>query len=144
MDVARKVVILAREMGVEASLDDMSIDGLIPAGLEAGSVDDFLDRLADHDDEMLETVEEARSSGKVLRFVGVIAPEEGCQVSLRSYDSDHPFARIRLTDNIVTFSTARYSENPLVVQGPGAGPEVTAGGVFADLLRLANYLGATL
>ena len=93
---------------------------------------------------MLDVVEEARSSGKVLRFVGVIDPVEGCQVSLRSYDSDHPFARIKLTDNIVTYQTARYSENPLVVQGPGAGPEVTAGGVFADLLRLANYLGATL
>jgi aspartokinase/homoserine dehydrogenase 1 len=144
MDVARKVVILAREMGVEASLDDMSIEGLIPPGLEGGDVNGFLDRLADHDDEMLETVEKARSSGKVLRFVGVIDPVEGCQVSLRSYEADHPFARIKLTDNIVTFQTARYSENPLVVQGPGAGPDVTAGGVFADLLRLANYLGATL
>ena len=144
MDVARKVVILSREMGVEASLEDMVIEGLIPAGLEEGSVEDFLDRLADHDQEMLRVVEEARSSGKVLRFVGIIDPETGCRVSLRSYDADHPFARIRLTDNIVTFQTARYSENPLVVQGPGAGPEVTAGGVFADLLRLANYLGATL
>jgi aspartokinase/homoserine dehydrogenase 1 len=74
----------------------------------------------------------------------VIDPEQGCRVSLRSYDTDHPFARIRLTDNIVTYETARYHENPLVVQGPGAGPDVTAGGVFADLLRLANYLGATL
>jgi len=144
MDVARKVVILSREMGFEVSLDDMVIEGLIPAGLEEGSVEDFLDRLSDHDEEMLRVVEEARSSGKVLRFVGVIDPEAGCRVSLRSYDADHPFARIRLTDNIVTYQTARYSENPLVVQGPGAGPEVTAGGVFADLLRLANYLGATL
>jgi len=144
MDVARKVVILAREMGVDVGLDDMEIDGLIPAGLEDGSVDDFLDRLAGHDAEMLDVVEEARSSGKVLRFVGVIDAKEGCQVALRSYDLDHPFARIKLTDNIVTFQTARYSENPLVVQGPGAGPDVTAGGVFADLLRLANYLGATL
>jgi len=144
MDVARKVVILARELGMEASLDDMEIEGLIPAGLEGGGVDDFLDRLGDHDAGMLDVMEEARSSGKVLRFVGVIDPVEGCQVSLRSYDSDHPFARIKLTDNIVTYQTARYSENPLVVQGPGAGPEVTAGGVFADLLRLANYLGATL
>lgn len=144
MDVARKVVILAREMGVEASLEDMEIEGLIPEGLEEGSVGDFLDRLAEHDDEMLHVMEEARESGKVLRFVGVIDPEDGCQVSLRSYDTEHPFARIRLTDNIVTFETARYSENPLVVQGPGAGPDVTAGGVFADLLRLANYLGATL
>jgi aspartokinase/homoserine dehydrogenase 1 len=144
MDVARKVVIRAREMGVEVGLEDMEIEGLIPPGLEEGTVDDFLDRLADHDAEMLTVVEEARSSDKVLRFVGVIDPAEGCQVALRSYDLDHPFARIRLTDNIVTFQTARYSENPLVVQGPGAGPDVTAGGVFADLLRLANYLGATL
>ncbi|MGD2102250.1 MAG: bifunctional aspartate kinase/homoserine dehydrogenase I [Acidimicrobiia bacterium] len=144
MDVARKVVILAREMGLETSLEDMEIEGLIPSGLEEGTVDEFLDRLADHDVTMLETVEEARSGGHVLRFVGVIDPGEGCRVSLRQYESDHPFARIKLTDNIVTFQTARYHENPLVVQGPGAGPEVTAGGVFADVLRLANYLGATL
>jgi aspartokinase/homoserine dehydrogenase 1 len=144
MDVARKVVILAREMGMAAGLDDMEIEGLIPAGLEEGSVEDFLTRLAEFDEEMLSTVERARADAKVLRFVGVIDPERGTQVALRSYDADHPFARIRLTDNIVTFSTDRYSENPLVVQGPGAGPAVTAGGVFADLLRLANYLGATL
>jgi aspartokinase/homoserine dehydrogenase 1 len=56
----------------------------------------------------------------------------------------HPFARIQLTDNIVLFRTRRYFEHPLVVQGPGAGPEVTAGGVFADLLRLSSYLGAVL
>ena len=56
----------------------------------------------------------------------------------------HPFARIQLTDNIVLFRTRRYHENPLVVQGPGAGREVTAAGVFADLLRFASYLGATL
>jgi aspartokinase/homoserine dehydrogenase 1 len=144
MDVARKVVILAREMGMDTGLEDMEIEGLIPVGLEEGGVDEFLVRLADHDDEMLAIVDQARSAAKVLRFVGVIDPMEGCQVSLRSYDTDHPFARISLTDNIVTFQTDRYSENPLVVQGPGAGPEVTAGGVFADLLRLANYLGATL
>ncbi|MFZ0013418.1 MAG: bifunctional aspartate kinase/homoserine dehydrogenase I, partial [Acidimicrobiia bacterium] len=144
MDVARKVVILAREMGMEAGVDDMEIEGLIPPGLEQGSVEDFLTGLAAHDDAMLRRVEEARARGQVLRFVGVIDPATGTHVALRSFDGDHPFARIRLTDNIVTFQTDRYSENPLVVQGPGAGPDVTAGGVFADLLRLANYLGATL
>jgi bifunctional aspartokinase / homoserine dehydrogenase 1 len=144
LDVARKVVILAREMGMDTGLDDMEIEGLIPAGLEHGSVEDFLMRLADHDSRMSDVVERARLSQQVLRFVGVIDPNEGCRVSLRSYETDHPFARIRLTDNVVAFQTERYSENPLVVQGPGAGPEVTAGGVFADLLRLANYLGATL
>jgi aspartokinase/homoserine dehydrogenase 1 len=65
-------------------------------------------------------------------------------VALRSYPLSHPFARIQLTDNIVLFRTSRYNENPLVIQGPGAGREVTAAGVFADLLRLASYLGATL
>ncbi len=144
MDVARKVVILAREMGMAAELDDMEIEGLIPPGLEEGSVDTFLERLADHDEDMLSRVDVARAEGKVLRFVGTIDPESGTRVALRTFDTDHPFARIKLTDNIVTFSTDRYSDNPLVVQGPGAGPAVTAGGVFADLLRLSNYLGATL
>ena len=61
-------------------------------------------------------------------------------VGLDAVGVDHPFSNINLTDNIVQFETQRYSANPLVVQGPGAGPEVTAAGVFADLLRLANYL----
>ena len=63
---------------------------------------------------------------------------------LEAVAADHPFANINLTDNIVQFESARYSENPLVIQGPGAGPEVTAGGVFSDLLRLANYLSKGL
>jgi aspartokinase/homoserine dehydrogenase 1 len=144
LDVARKVVILAREMGMDASLEDTEIESLIPSGLETGSIDEFLDRLAAFDDEMLDIVDGARADGKVLRFTGVVDPGTGTQVSLNAYDADHPFSRIRLTDNIVTFQTDRYSENPLVVQGPGAGPAVTAGGVFADLLRLANYLGSTV
>jgi aspartokinase/homoserine dehydrogenase 1 len=63
-------------------------------------------------------------------------------VGLEAVDANHPFGNINLTDNIVQFETERYSSNPLVVQGPGAGPEVTAGGVFGDLLRLSTYLSA--
>jgi aspartokinase/homoserine dehydrogenase 1 len=144
MDVARKVVILAREMGMEIGLSDLEIESLVPDELTGGSVEEFLTNLEAYDQEMVNLLQAARERGEVLRFVGVIDPDEGCRVSLRSYREDHPFARIQLTDNIVTFRTARYHTNPLVVQGPGAGPEVTAGGVFADLLRLANYLGATL
>jgi aspartokinase/homoserine dehydrogenase 1 len=59
-------------------------------------------------------------------------------------EAKHAFANIALTDNVVRFATSRYNNNPLIVQGPGAGPEVTAGGVFADLLRLATFLGARL
>jgi homoserine dehydrogenase len=63
-------------------------------------------------------------------------------VRLESLPADHPFGNINLTDNIVRYASRRYSDNPLVVQGPGAGPHVTAAGVFSDLLRLASYLGA--
>ncbi len=65
-------------------------------------------------------------------------------VGLVELEAKHPFANIALTDNVVRFATRRYCNNPLIVQGPGAGPEVTAGGVFADLLRLCAYLGARL
>jgi aspartokinase/homoserine dehydrogenase 1 len=79
----------------------------------------------------------------MLKYVGVIDPEDHvCKVELRGYPKDHPFARISGTDNIVAFTTDRYAQQPLVIQGPGAGPEVTAGGVFADLLRLSSFLGA--
>ncbi|HEY5890041.1 MAG TPA: bifunctional aspartate kinase/homoserine dehydrogenase I [Acidimicrobiia bacterium] len=144
MDVARKIVILAREMGMDISLSDVKIEGLVPNGLEFGSTEDFLGNLADHDDAMFQVFEEARRRNEVLRFVGTIDPDLGCSVSLQSLGSDHSLARGRHTDNIVMFRTHRYNTNQLVVQGPGAGPDVTAGGVFADVLRLANYLGSTL
>jgi bifunctional aspartokinase / homoserine dehydrogenase 1 len=63
---------------------------------------------------------------------------------LREYPLDHPFANLTGSDNIVSFQTARYNTQPMIVRGPGAGPEVTAAGVFADLLRLASFLGAPL
>lgn len=129
---------------MDVGLEDVNVEGLVPPGLESGSPNEFLASLADHDGSMLDLFESAQSNGEVLRFVGTIDPAIGCSVSLQSIGDDHSFARGRHTDNIVMFQTARYSANPLVVQGPGAGPDVTAGGVFADVLRLANYLGATL
>jgi len=74
----------------------------------------------------------------VLRFVGRINHTGTASVKLGRYDEAHPFARIHRTDNIVQFRTARYRENPLIVQGPGAGPAVTAAGIFADLLRIVQ------
>ena len=69
--------------------------------------------------------------------------QQPASVRLKRYAATHPFARISGTDNIFAFKTARYNAQPLVVQGPGAGPDVTAGGVFADLLRLAAYVGGS-
>jgi len=80
----------------------------------------------------------------VLRYVGRVSAEGKATVGLVELDARHSFANIALTDNIVRYQTSRYCNNPLIVQGPGAGPEVTAGGVFADLLRLCTFLGARL
>jgi aspartokinase/homoserine dehydrogenase 1 len=143
-DVARKVVILAREIGMNVELGDVDLQGLVPKELTSGSVSEFLDALPQHDAHMEQLRREAAGKGEVLRFVGRVDRNGNASVALRSYRTTHPFARIQLTDNIVLFRTNRYNENPLVVQGPGAGREVTAAGVFADLLRLASYLGASL
>jgi aspartokinase/homoserine dehydrogenase 1 len=142
-DVARKLVILGREIGLPLELDDVEVESLVPAELQGGSVESFLERVSMLDEPMQERFREAAAADEVLRYVGAIDAEGNARVSLRRYPATHPFGRIRLTDNIVEFRTRRYDENPLVVQGPGAGPDVTAGGIFADLLRLAENLGAT-
>ena len=82
----------------------------------------------------------ATAENKQLRYIATLDAAGNAAVGLEAVDQDHAFCNINLTDNIVQFETERYSANPLVVQGPGAGPEVTAGGVFSDLLRLATYL----
>ena len=93
---------------------------------------------------MQQRFESARARGKVLRYVGRLSAEGTATVGVVELDARHPFANIALTDNVVRFATSRYNNNPMIVQGPGAGPEVTAGGIFADLLRLSAYLGARL
>ena len=145
MDVARKAVILAREAGLELELDDLEVQSLVPealSGSSESSVDEFLERLADFDALMAERFRSAARENRVLRYVADIDLSAArAQVRLQSYPRDHPFAGLRLTDNIVQFVTRRYRDNPLIVRGPGAGPDVTAAGVFADLLRLSSMLG---
>jgi len=142
-DFARKLVILARELSLPLSLDDVKIESLVPKSLvDVKSVDAFLGGLRDHDDEMATLYRDAREAGMALRYLGSVDPVRGIEVGLRRIPLTHPFARVSGTDNIIAFSTTRYATQPLVVQGPGAGPEVTAGGVFSDLLRLASHLGA--
>ena len=143
-DVARKLIILGREMGLALELGDVRVESLVPAGLERGSIDGFLRELPVQDAAMQARFAAAKARGKVLRYVGRLTADGEATVGVVEVDANHAFANIALTDNIVRFATARYSANPLIVQGPGAGPEVTAGGVFADLLRLAAYLGARL
>jgi aspartokinase/homoserine dehydrogenase 1 len=144
LDVARKLIILGREMGLRLEMRDVKVESLVPADLSDGTGDEFLDRLSRYDAEMQQRYAAAKARNHVLRYVGRVTAEGTATVGLMEVDSKHAFANIALTDNIVRYSTARYCNNPLIVQGPGAGPEVTAGGVFADLLRLCTFLGARL
>jgi len=144
MDVARKLIILGRELGMSLEMSDVRVESLVPAGLEQGSIDEFMARLPRHDTAMRQRFEQARGAGKVLRYVGRLGSDGSATVGVVELEARHAFANIALTDNVVRFATSRYCNNPLIVQGPGAGPEVTAGGIFADLLRLSAYLGARL
>ena len=144
MDVARKLIILGREMGLTLEMGDVRVEGLVPKALEKCSAEEFMVRLPEFDATMAATLEDARRKNEVLRYVGRVDRDGNATVGLLRLDARHAFANIALTDNVVRFATRRYCDNPLIVQGPGAGPEVTAGGVFSDLLRLSAYLGAHL
>ncbi len=146
-DVARKLIILGREMGLTLEMTDVQVESLVPAALDAAAaIEEFMARLPElrcrHG---AAPRRRAQARGKVLRYVGQAhRRRQGDRRARRSSMRSTPFANIALTDNVVRFATRRYCDNPLIVQGPGAGPEVTAGGVFADLLRLSAYLGARL
>ena len=144
LDVARKLIILGREMGLSLEMSNVRVEGLVPKALEKSGIDEFLKRLPEFDADMTNLLKDARAKGQVLRYVGRLSADGTATVGLTRLDARHAFANIALTDNVVRFATRRYCDNPLIVQGPGAGPEVTAGGVFSDLLRLSAYLGANI
>jgi aspartokinase/homoserine dehydrogenase 1 len=144
MDVARKLIILAREMGQEVEMDAVQVESMVPEDLRSASVEEYLEKLSMHDQSIAGLLDSARAKGQVLRYVGAIDSDGKMSAGLRAYPVNHPFANLSGSDNIVSFQTARYNVQPMIVRGPGAGPEVTAAGVFDDLLRLASFLGAPL
>lgn len=141
MDVARKLTILAREWGQSIEIGDFPVQNLIPEALRETTVDEFLDRLSDYDEEMLAMFKAAEEKGMSLRYIATLDGQGNASVGLQEVAADDAFSNMQLTDNLVQFQSDRYANNPLVIQGPGAGPEVTAGGVFGDLLRLTTILG---
>ncbi len=141
-DVARKLVILAREAGASLSLEDVDIESLVPEALRTIPRDEFLARLNELDAPMLARLDTARAQGRSLRYLAHFDGDRHARVGLAMPEPGHASLYSRLTDNLIQFRTRRYAANPLVVQGPGAGADVTAAGVFGDILAIAHTLGA--
>jgi homoserine dehydrogenase len=137
LDVARKALILTRMVGVRAELGDISRESLVPEHLMGVGLAEFLDGLSSIDANMRERQLAADEQGLVLRYLAEIKPGKA-RVGLLPVPQATPLGRLRGTDNMVSFRTARYAERPLVVMGPGAGREVTAAAVFADILQIAT------
>lgn len=136
-DVARKLLILAREIGLTLELSDISVENLVPASCaKAASVEEFFTALAKEDDSFEKRRAEAAKAGKVLRYVATLNNGKG-SAKLEAVDATHPFFSLNATDNKFAITSEYYSTTPLVIQGPGAGAKVTASGVLADILRTA-------
>ncbi|MEM9886707.1 MAG: bifunctional aspartate kinase/homoserine dehydrogenase I [Bacteroidota bacterium] len=139
-DMRRKLIILAREAGFSAEESDININSILPeATMQAASVADFFEALKQSDPHFENLQKEAALAGKVLRMVAKFESGTG-SIGLDIYDSKHPFFGLSGSDNMIVFTTQRYKDTPLVVRGPGAGAEVTAAGVFAEIIRIGNYL----
>ncbi|KAF2819094.1 hypothetical protein CC86DRAFT_336363 [Ophiobolus disseminans] len=143
LDVARKLTILARLAGLKVeSPTSFPVQSLIPKELEScSSGDEFLQRLPEFDDQMDQLKNDAEKEGKVIRFVGSVdVPNNKVKVGLEKFDKSHPIAALKGSDNIIAFYTKRYGDNPLIIQGAGAGGDVTAMGVTADLVKVLRLL----
>jgi aspartokinase/homoserine dehydrogenase 1 len=136
-DVSRKLVILTREAGYEVEQEDVKKNLFVPQKYFDGSLDDFWKTLPELDEEFETRRKKLESEGKHLRFVAKY--ENGsCEIGLQEVDMSHPFYELEGSNNIIQITTERYNEYPMIIKGYGAGASVTAAGVFADIISIAN------
>ncbi len=140
IDVRRKLIILARETGLELEAEDVEITNILPkACQDAETVDDFFVEIEKANDHFEKMRADAAKDGKLLKMIAKL--ENGkASIALEAVDEKHPFYSLDGSDNMIVFTSERYKERPLVVRGPGAGAEVTAAGVFAEIITIGNYL----
>ena len=137
-DVVRKVVILARTAGIRIEPSDVDVEPILPAGLlEPGPVPEFIERLSRIDAEMAERTRAAAAEGGRLVCLARVSPG-AASVRLEVVPADQPAARTRGTENLLVIRSRWYADHPIVIQGPGAGPEVTAAGLMTDLVAAAG------
>jgi aspartokinase/homoserine dehydrogenase 1 len=139
MDVGRKILILGREAEQELHFEDVSIQSMVPEDcVETKDIESFFEKLKQHDGDFAMMLQKAQGEGKKLRFMATL--ENGkATVGLNALDNSHPFFTLKGSDNMILFTTERYHDFPMIIRGPGAGADVTAAGVFADVIRLGNY-----
>ena len=139
-DVARKILILGRETGVALNPEHVLVEGFLPPGaMEAKSVEDFFSLLDSNGDYFDKMLRDAAAEGKVLRMIASLEGEKAT-VGVQAVDGHNPFYTLSGSDNMIVFTTDRYRVRPLVVRGPGAGAEVTAAGVFAEIIQIGSSL----
>ncbi|MFY0654699.1 MAG: bifunctional aspartate kinase/homoserine dehydrogenase I [Cyclobacteriaceae bacterium] len=138
IDVMRKILILVRESGNKLELEDIESEAFIPEEcMNVNSVDEFYEGIKKHEDHFQAIFKKANDAGKRLKYVATF--DEGkASAGLQEIPSDHPFYNLEGKDNIVLFYTNRYVDQPLVIKGAGAGADVTASGIFADIMKIAN------
>ncbi len=139
MDVARKILILSREAGLSLELSDIQVENLVPEACRGEmTVEEFLKKLEEHNPYFEKLATEAAARQEKLRYMAVLQDGK-TSIRLGSVNAQHPFYSLSGSDNIILLTTERYKERPMVIRGPGAGAEVTAAGVFADIIRIGNY-----
>lgn len=139
-DIRRKLIILAREAGLAIEPDEVWIQSFLPEPcMQAPTLSEFLTALEEADTHLEEMVHQAAQEGKVLRVVATVEPQ-AARIGLQAVDKQHPFYQLSGSDNMIVFTSERYKERPLVVRGPGAGAEVTAAGVFSEIIKIGNFL----
>ena len=138
VDVARKILILARESGYKMELEDIVNNAFLPKeSLQTTTNEDFYASLVKHENHFQEIYNEANNKNCRLKYVAEFVNGKA-NVGLQHIPAEHPFYNLEGSDNIVLFFTDRYPENPLIIKGAGAGADVTASGIFADVIRIAN------